>query len=87
VLLHEGDLPFLDTEGHKVAIIAPIEELSALRLLGFPFEERQQVKAVEVDLERLAVQRRLVCRPPKITTWILRRDNKRYMVALTRKTF
>ena len=52
-LLLEGDLPLVDTQGDQLAIVAPVEEFFAWRFLHLAFEERHQVVAVEVDLERL----------------------------------
>ena len=56
LLLLERDLPLVDADGHQVAVVAPVEELLARRLLHLALEERHQVVAVEVDLERLAAR-------------------------------
>src|SRR5882724_831741 len=57
VLLHEGDFPFADTERHQLAVVAPVEELLAWRVLHVALEEGHEVLAVEVNLEGFAVQR------------------------------
>src|SRR5713226_1319750 len=55
VLLQERDLPVADAYGHQVSVVAPVEELFARRLLRIALEERQQVLAVEMNLEVFAV--------------------------------
>src|SRR6187549_3640165 len=57
VLFHEGDLPLAHAQRHQVAVVAPVKEFLAWRFLDVALEERQQIHAVEVDLELLAVQR------------------------------
>src|SRR4030095_4331823 len=52
-LLLEDSLPVLVAERHEVAVIAPVEHLLARRLPDLTLEEREQVVAIEVDLEGL----------------------------------
>src|SRR5262249_36304882 len=52
-LLDESGLPILDTYGHQVAIVAPVQESFAWILLHLSFEERQQIVTVNPDLESL----------------------------------
>ena len=53
-LLGEHDLVLLDAQRHQVAVVAPVDEALARRLLLLAREERHEVVAVEVDLEGLA---------------------------------
>ena len=55
VLLEERGFPLLVADGHQVAVVGPVDELLARRLLHLALEERHEVVAVEVDLEVLAV--------------------------------
>ena len=45
------DLPVVVAQGRQAAVVGPVEELLARRLGRFALEERQQVVAVEMDLE------------------------------------
>ena len=49
-------LPVADANGHQVAVIAPVEKSLARILLDLALEEREQVVAVDVHLERLVAR-------------------------------
>src|SRR5262245_21378474 len=55
-LLHERRLPIPDAQRHQIAVVTPVEESFTRVLLDLPFEERQQVVAVDVDLEGLVAR-------------------------------
>src|SRR4029079_13576431 len=51
-LLDEGGLPVANPQRKQIAVVAPVEEGFAGILLDLSLQERQQVVAVDVDLER-----------------------------------
>src|SRR6185503_12849753 len=55
-LLQEMNLPLLVAQGHQIAIVTPIEEHFPWVLLRLTFQERQQIKTVDVDLEGLVAR-------------------------------
>ena len=57
MLLHEGDLPILNSDRHQVAIVAPVQKFMARWFLRVALEEREQVHTVEMNLEILAGER------------------------------
>ena len=65
VLLKEDTFPIVDTDRNKLTIIVPVDELLARRFLRFALEERDEIKAVEMDLEGLVADLRAasgICR-------------------------
>src|SRR5437588_7244197 len=52
-LLHERALPVSDAQSHQVAVITPVEKSPSWILFDLALQERQQIVAVDVDLERL----------------------------------
>src|SRR5690349_8016188 len=52
VLPHERGLPVAHTDGHQVAVIAPVKEAFARALLLVALEEGHEIVAVEMHLER-----------------------------------
>ena len=52
-LLDERDLPVFEAQRKEIAVVTPVEEPFARILLDLAFEERQQVVAVDMDLEAL----------------------------------
>src|ERR1700722_8267710 len=47
------DLPIAVSDGHQVAVVTPVSESRARTGLHLAFQMRKQVKAINVDLERL----------------------------------
>ena len=65
-LLHEHDLPVVEPQSEHVAVVGEVDEALARALLVLSGQIRQEVEAVDVDLERLAA--RVVALPCSFST-------------------